>query len=621
MDDRRFEVLVGELEQRAAQDPEAYRWKVMALARAGNCYVGLVLVGLAGATLYAAIGVGTVSGLALRLSLMLGLLLWVLIKALWVRLPEPEGREIKAQDAPALFALIADLQQALRTAPVDKVLLTAEFNAAVVQTPRWGPLGGPTHTCLMLGLPLMQLLSAEQFKAVLAHEFGHIKRGDGEVSSWIYCQRRRWQQLVEVLEQRESVASLLFKPFFRWFAPFFNAYSFPMARADEYAADAAAARLTTSRVMAQTLTSVCILGRLLEQRYWPAVYRQAETQREPGVAPYAALRGDKGGWIAPGELASSVENAMAEPTGVADTHPSLADRLRALGEEPSLALPEGLCAADELLGVSAVTLTAAFDQQWTERIAEAWTNRFEQSQRARARLDELRAKCARAEPLDTEELLDLVYLLENLAEDPEAALGFLRNAQQAEATPPAIAFALGIRLLARGDEAARALIEQAIAEDASLAADGNRLLAEHYLARGETATAQPYQEHYAKAMQRQGEIEYERNNVTLGDHFSPHGISDSALAELRGQLAHVPGLHKAFLVRKETKLSPAQPLYVLAFCVTPFYRLHRPKRAHEVLREIQARLRFPGETIIVNIEGRNFRFGLKIRWMIGARVK
>jgi len=58
-----------------------------------------------------------------------------------------------------------------------------------------------------------------------------------------------WSRLLAVLDTTESRGSFLFKPFLSWFAPYFNAYSFPMARANEYQADATSARLPRRRLL------------------------------------------------------------------------------------------------------------------------------------------------------------------------------------------------------------------------------------------------------------------------------------------------------------------------------------------------------------------------------------
>ena len=48
-----------------------------------------------------------------------------------------------------------------------------------------------------------------------------------------------------VLEVSESKGRFLFMSFLNWFVPYFSAFSFPLARANEYEADAISVRLTS----------------------------------------------------------------------------------------------------------------------------------------------------------------------------------------------------------------------------------------------------------------------------------------------------------------------------------------------------------------------------------------
>ena len=117
----------------------------------------------------------------------------------------------------------------------------------------------------------MQGLSPEQFKAVVAHELGHLSGHHGRFGAWIYRVSRTWDQLLErAMRQR---GSWVFTLFFKWYAPLFDAYSFALRRAQEYEADRAAARIAGPRALADALMSVTIKGAYLEDRYWPEVGR------------------------------------------------------------------------------------------------------------------------------------------------------------------------------------------------------------------------------------------------------------------------------------------------------------------------------------------------------------
>jgi hypothetical protein len=112
----------------------------------------------------------------------------------------------------------------------------------------------------------------------------------------------------------------------------------------------------------------------------------------------------------------------------------------------------------------------------------------------------------------------------------------------------------------------------------------------------------------------------ERNQVTLSDHFERHGLAEHALAHMRAQLKAIPHLRRVYLAKKRVKHFPERACYVLGFAIGSFLRWYNKERAAEALRRIQETLSFPGETLIISIEGDNYRFGRKLRWMRGARV-
>lgn len=141
MTDEQFEFLVARLEQEQARNPLAYRRKVLALAFAGYAYIAAVLL-LAVLLLLGSLAIAVKAAAAgIKLAIVFGAFLWMVVRAMWVKLDPPEGREVTRQEAPELFALLDQLQRELKVrARFHHVLITDDFNAAVVQTPRLGIL-------------------------------------------------------------------------------------------------------------------------------------------------------------------------------------------------------------------------------------------------------------------------------------------------------------------------------------------------------------------------------------------------------------------------------------------------------------------------------------------------
>ena len=269
-------------------------------------------------------------------------LLWaflcLVLRSSWVKIEPSAGVEIKASQAPELFAVINGLGSELDARRFDHVLITHELNAEVFESPRLGIFGW-YRSFLSIGLPLLKSLTCEQFKAVVAHELGHHARLHGRVIHSIYRQRLRWTRLMTELETSESKGSFLFSPFLAWFVPYFSAFSFPLARANEYEADAISVRLTSARTLAEALTSLEVVGGYLTDSYWPVIDAEFGEKPQPSREPYSemsdvfATRLNK----VTGQI--WLEPAMNGQATSEDTHPALRDRLAAIGEEPSFESP------------------------------------------------------------------------------------------------------------------------------------------------------------------------------------------------------------------------------------------------------------------------------------------
>jgi Zn-dependent protease with chaperone function len=618
MTNEQFDSLVSRLEKQAHNNPRGYQIKVLLLAVLGNAYMGAMLLLIVALLVALVVSLTVFKAFAIKLIIILGLFLWMILKALWVKIDPPTGAEIRADQAPALFSIIDGLRRQLGAPRFHHVLINDEFNAGVMQSPRLGIFGWHCNY-LLIGLPLIKSLTVEQFTAVLAHEFGHLAKGHGRMSNWIYRQRLRWTRLLAVLEANESKGRFLFMPFLNWFAPYFNAYSFPLARANEYEADAISVRLTSSQTAAEALTGISVIDRYLAEKYWPQIFKKADEQQHP-VTPYCGMGRSLATELdeVPGQ--SWLNQELAMQTDSADTHPALHDRLEKIGAPPLLALPAAGQAADRLLGNALEVITERIDRQWQENVSSAWKERYQEVQGGRHRLAELNAQLAGGAVLTVEEAYDRARLSETIGNNPADALAQFRALNERAPDDPVVCFSLGAHLLRHDDAAGSSFVERAMSLDANIITSGCELLRDFHWRNGRKDDAQAWHQRLVERLQIEEAAAKERNELSLDDKFEYHGLSDEALARLRDGLQSVHGLRCAYFVKKCVRHLEEIPCYVLGYRVSGFFQLHSKRRAQEVLREIKELECFPGETIIVNVEGDNYRFGRKLRWRYGARI-
>lgn len=117
-----------------------------------------------------------------------GLLSLFMAKSLFAirRTGNPAGIEVTASQQPELFQFIHRLADDIGAPKPHRVFLTPEVNAAVFYDLSLLNLFFPSKKNLIIGLGLVNVLSISEFKAVLAHEFGHFAQRSMMVGRWVY---------------------------------------------------------------------------------------------------------------------------------------------------------------------------------------------------------------------------------------------------------------------------------------------------------------------------------------------------------------------------------------------------------------------------------------------------
>jgi Zn-dependent protease with chaperone function len=118
-----------------------------------------------------------------------GLLLFFLLRGL-LRRSQPDSDllvEIRETDEPALFAFLHRLCDELKAPFPHRVYLSPDVNAAVFARTSILRLILPTRRNLLIGLGLVNALNLTEFKAVLAHEFGHFSQKSSRLTHYVYA--------------------------------------------------------------------------------------------------------------------------------------------------------------------------------------------------------------------------------------------------------------------------------------------------------------------------------------------------------------------------------------------------------------------------------------------------
>jgi len=245
--------------------PAGLAWWLVSVGAFGNYLGRLVVVALA----------------------LLALLFAIAAVRLLRRVPLPRGVAVSEPMAPDLWTAVRDLAAAVDSRPPDEIRLVAEVTVAVVEDVRLPGLRAGRHRILALGLPLLQVVTVSQLRALVAHELSH-DAGSGRLLAPAIRGAYLIRMTMAGLESRAGVRRLLLSGYarlYRWI-------SGAAVRAREAAADAAAVRLA-GREPAISALAVCRDTALA----WPAFRSFLRDGDEHKLAPERML-GSFPDWLA-----------------------------------------------------------------------------------------------------------------------------------------------------------------------------------------------------------------------------------------------------------------------------------------------------------------------------------
>ncbi|MEZ0471731.1 M48 family metalloprotease [Luteimonas salinilitoris] len=552
--------LAQRLEAEAQRSPRGYLLRLALLAGLGYALL-LVLLAIAFGLPLLMLGHVMVNGARpgpeLAYAVLLPLLFGgVLLRALWIRFGVPEGYVLATGEAPLLQDEVERLRRAAGAPPLNGIVIDGELNAAAANLPRALGLLGHRHY-LVLGLPLMQLLDRDELASVIAHEFGHFGAGHGRFTGWIYRVRMSWHRVLEGLANSGFLFSRLLLAFYAWYVPYFNAYSFVLARRNEYQADAVAAATVGGEAAASALIRLELGARRAHARFWPQLFDRARAQGHPPAQLHAQLAR-----VLQDEAPVDLDRLLAIARRDADpddTHPTLPRRIAAMQAEPRLR-ERGAPAAPVLLGPALLAeIERGLDEHWRDRIRPHWRERHAAAASDRARLAVVEGL---GEP-SPQQRLEHAQLVESLRIDFDAAPLY----ERAIAALPDSAMAhyrAGLLALRRGDAAVgAAALRRAMTLDPGAVrtalADLETLDRDPDLAPASAEAVRILREAFAPAAH---ELDA-RDAADVGDELLPHDLDAAALQSLVGALAVDPRIARAWLARKRMPMAEAPQHYVL----------------------------------------------------------
>lgn len=282
-----------------------------------------------------------------------GVILWSIVPR--IDRFTPPGPELLPEEHPKLFAQLRHVADSVGQAMPAEVYLLSDVNAWVSQ--RGGLMGIGSRRVMGLGLPLLQLLTVSELRAVLAHEFGHYHGGDTMLGPWVYKTRGT------IVRTVESLGDSFLKLPFIWYGKMFLRITHAVSRRQEYAADELASRTFGARPLASALRTVHASSSAFDPYWGNEVLPALNAGYRPALANgYARfLEAKPIAEIVARTLDEEIKRGESDPY---DTHPALRDRIAAIAALPPgpqlPSDPPAISLLTDVPGVEAQLLAALF---------------------------------------------------------------------------------------------------------------------------------------------------------------------------------------------------------------------------------------------------------------------
>ncbi len=293
----------------------------------------LVLAVTAG-IVYAFLALGRIP-IKLVLILVVGAVVTVykMIHSLFVKVnTEEPGRPLAQEEAPGLWNLAREVAEKLGTRPLDAIRVSPGTEMAVYErgsySDRRKGLGKRT---LIMGLGLIPGFDQNPFRAVLAHEYGHLAHADtagGDVALRVNQDMMKFA--IAMARAGQAVWWNLGFQFLRLYHFLFRRISHGATRLQEVLADRASARLYGAKAFEDGLRHVVRRGiefhHFAGQEIEDALKARRALQNIYALEPTSSQT-----------VEEKIEKEINRQTSEDDTHPSPADRFRLLSRVPSQA--------------------------------------------------------------------------------------------------------------------------------------------------------------------------------------------------------------------------------------------------------------------------------------------
>lgn len=254
--------------------------------------------------------------------------IWTMGRSLFLRVKsEDPGRALERHEAEGLWQLTDEVARTMNTRPIDEVRLTVGTDLAVYERGSWREkLDNKAKRVLILGTAVLHGFKQDDFRSVLAHEYGHFSNRDtagGDIAMRVQNDMLKFYFAMRDAGQATWL-NVAFH-FLRMYHFIFRRISHGATRLQEILADRVAAQTYGAAAFEGGLRHVIARG-IAFGKHADHEINDAIKSSRPLQNLYDAAPAD------PTSIQEEFEKAINRPTTEDDTHPGPMDRFRLIAK-------------------------------------------------------------------------------------------------------------------------------------------------------------------------------------------------------------------------------------------------------------------------------------------------
>jgi len=294
--------------------------------------VFLLVLAVCGGIILAFFAIGYVP---IKLTILIGIggliTIWTMGRSLFLRVNSSDpGRALERHEAEGLWQLTDDVARTMNTRPIDEIRLTEGTDLAVYERGTWREkLDNRAKRILILGTAVLNGFKQDDFRCVLAHEYGHFSNRDtagGDVAMRV--QNDMLKFYFAMCQAGQATWLIIAFHFLRMYHFIFRRISHGATRLQEILAD---------RVAAQTYGPAAFEGGLRHVIAQGIAFgHRANREVEDAIKANRPLQNlYEAGPAEPSTVQEEFDKAINRPTTEDDTHPGPLDRFRLISKIPA----------------------------------------------------------------------------------------------------------------------------------------------------------------------------------------------------------------------------------------------------------------------------------------------